>query len=266
MNSILAQVGILALIASRLVAFDDFISVERFSENEIIILAESTLVEEFAFCQVVNESEYDDERPFRIPQGEGVKLDKKTVEDYYYSDQMVPPHQAKLYDTDPNPSKEDRMAAEAKDAEEKAQAVERMKALLLAKNLKKKSEGDYIVYYYSGRAKMKVIECLKGGLEPGEVITVSWDRVMMKTTCPVSRPDKGTSGWILNRGDSESSSYTLTNSFRDWAKATKIAEDQKSVGEGRGADQSSTTLKSNSEGISKPQAKSVKAPKRVRPE
>lgn len=203
-----------------LFGIDGHISLNRYTQNEIVIFAETIKLEESVFGQVMKKSDYDDVRPFWIPAGASTELDRKTVEEFFFVEKVVPRHQAKLFNKNPNPSKEAQAIAESKDAKEKAAIIEKMKAHLNLKGLKSGSEKDDIVYYYSGRAKMKVMKVLKGGLKVGEEIEVSWDRIRMRIPCPPLRPAKGKCGWILNKSKSGDGSYILAHGFTDWDNAT----------------------------------------------
>ena len=240
MHITLKAIGLLTLMATRLVAFDGHITVNRFSENKIVILAETVSLEESVFGQLVKESDYDDDRPFWIPPGKSTELDRKTVEDFFFVEHVVPRHQANLYERDSSPSEEAKIAAETNDAEEKAEIVESMEAHLTHKGLKEESETDFIVYFYSGRAKMKVIQSLKGGLKSGDEIEVTWDRIRMRIPCPPLRPVKGECGWVLNRSESGDGSYVLAHGFTDWDNAVEIAMDTKKRGGQDDADQPAT--------------------------
>jgi len=243
----LKLIGLLIFSAPCLFAFDGHITPSRYNKNEIVIFAKTVKLEESVFGQVMKDSDFDDDRPFWIPLGESIELDQKTVEDFYFVQQVVPRHQAKLYQSVPNPSVEEKNAAENKDTKEKTEIIKSMKTHLIKQGLKKKSEKDHIVYYYSGRAKMKVMKSLKGSLKPGDEIEITWDRIRMRIPCPPLRPVKGKHGWILNKSESSNGSYVLAHGFTDWDNATKIAMAQKKAREQGNTDQPATVPESTPE-------------------
>ena len=88
--------------------------------------------------------------------------------------------------------------AKAKDAVHREKAEAAFDAELKRAGLQPEPKVESIVYFFSGRAKMRVIECLQGDLKPGDEIEVTWKHIQRTISCPPVIPFKGECGWVFD--------------------------------------------------------------------
>ena len=103
--------------------------------------------------------------------------------------------------------------AQAKDGAHKKRVLAALDKEHKRAGLNADPETEGVVYFFSGRAKMRVTETLQGDLKPGDEIEVTWKHVQRRISCPPIIPFKGKCGWVFNSKLQQGSKATLGHGF-----------------------------------------------------
>ena len=181
------------------------IDAAAFGGDRTIVLAETFECEAGIYGLVVKREDWVDGFP-----GEGsVLLDTKIIRDYWDL-RGAPRHESELYrklhhDQKFMDLKEDSEKFKALLKEARTKDVEHKEGVMeaLAKELKRAGlafdpETEVVIYFFSGKAKMRVIESLQGNLKKGDEIDVTWKHIQRRVSCPHVIPFLGPCGWIFD--------------------------------------------------------------------
>lgn len=200
---------------------------QSFGEGLTILHAESVLVKEKLYAMPLKE----DEGFWVIREDDFVEVDPKIimpavlVDRYGFRD-----HERELYRKSgpdgPKPPDEKLATAKRKDQDYVKKVMEARKREFMRVGLKPDLEIERVMYYKSGEAKMKVIECLDGNLKKGDEITVFWKNLRVKQTCPHLTPSGlGKHGVVIEGEVKNGQRVALSSGFLNVKEAYKIKKE-----------------------------------------
>lgn len=231
------------------------ISEKDFGSNRTIIFATSSAVETTLSAKVVSK----DGEPFS-DSGEGATpISAKVFHAHIDAEQEAAgPNVRALIDKYGIPNLPDKKVEEAekKDQERKKTLRKALEDEHKRVGLKWDPATECVVHFYSGSAEMKILETFQGDLKVGDKISVSWENVHFRWSCPPILPFEGECGWIFEGPIKNGDEVTLGHGFIERKQARgALAAYKKRVEQG-GADQPATALESKPEGKDKPKPES----------